>query len=62
MHTGKKHGYLGVDMEFNNDGMLDKLMITYLWDIINDFPEGIRGKAATPAADHLFNVRDEGEV
>ncbi len=29
MHTGKKHDYLGVDMEFNEDGMLDVSMIMY---------------------------------
>ncbi len=27
MHTGMKHGYLGVDMEFNEDGTLDTSMI-----------------------------------
>jgi hypothetical protein len=30
MHTGQKHEYLGMDMEFNEDGMLEVLMITYL--------------------------------
>ncbi len=28
--------------------------------MIADFPEEIIGKAATPAGDHLFKVRDEG--
>ncbi len=28
MHTGKKHKYLGMDMEFNKDGTLEVLMIT----------------------------------
>jgi hypothetical protein len=28
MHTGKKHSYLGVNMEFNDDGTLEVLMIT----------------------------------
>jgi len=28
MHTGRKHDYLGVDMEFNDDGALEASMIT----------------------------------
>jgi hypothetical protein len=62
MHTRRKHGYLGVDMEFNDDGTLDVLMIPYLKNVIADFPELIVGKAATPAADHLFFIRDEKEA
>jgi hypothetical protein len=34
MHTGKKHDYLGVNMEFNDDRTLDNLMIKYLQDVI----------------------------
>jgi hypothetical protein len=62
MHTGKRHNYLRVDMEFNDDGSLDMSMIKYLKDVIANFPEEITGKAAFPAADHLFNVRDERET
>ncbi len=62
MHTGRKHNYLGVDMEFNDDGTLDVLMIPYLKNAITDFPELIVGRAATPAADHLFVIRDEMEA
>jgi hypothetical protein len=28
MHTGQKHEYLGIDMEFNEDGMLEVSIIT----------------------------------
>ena len=41
MHTGQKHDYLGVDMEFNEDGTLDVSMIEYLKNVIKDFPEAI---------------------
>jgi hypothetical protein len=56
MHMGCKHDYLGVDMEFNKDGSLDMSMFKYkyLQDVIDGFPEVIRGQAATPAAAHLF--------
>jgi hypothetical protein len=38
MHTGRKHDYLGVDMEFNEDGTLNASMITYLKNMISEFP------------------------
>ncbi len=47
MHTGWKHDYLGVDMEFNDDGTLEVSMITYLKNVISKFPEMITGKSAT---------------
>jgi hypothetical protein len=62
MHMGRKHDYLGVDMEFNEDGTLDASMITYLKNVISEFPEMITGKSATPAADHLFTIRVEKEA
>jgi hypothetical protein len=61
MHTGQKHDYFGVDMEFKEDGTLDVSMVAYLKNMISDFPELITGKAATPAADHLFTIRDKKE-
>ena len=59
MHTGLKHRYLGMDMEFNKDGMLEVSMITYLKNVIEQFPEEISGRASSPAAEHLFAVRDK---
>jgi hypothetical protein len=34
-------------------------MTEYLTKVIADFPEEIIGKAATPAGNHLFKVKDE---
>jgi hypothetical protein len=62
MHTGKKHNYLGVDMEFNKDRMLDVLMIMYLKNVIAGFPKEISGKAASLAVVHLFLVRDRSKA
>ncbi len=62
MHMGKKHNYLGVDLEFNKDGTLDILMITYLKNVIAGFPKEVRGEAATPAAVHLFLVSDRSKA
>ncbi len=51
-----------MDMEFNEDGMLEVLMITYLKNVIEQFPEEISGRASSLAAEHLFGVRDKIEV
>jgi hypothetical protein len=62
MHTGRKHNYLGVDMEFQEDGNLQVSMVKYLTNVIEGFPELIVGKAATPAGDRLFDIRDVKEA
>ncbi len=62
MHTGRKHNYLGVDMEFRKDGTFGVSMVTYLKNVVAEFLEMITGKALTPAADHLFKIRDAKET
>jgi hypothetical protein len=49
-------------MEFNEDGTLDISMIKYLKNVINEFPKIIKGRAATPAHEKLFVIRDENEA
>ena len=58
MHLGNKQDYLGMDFEFMKNESLEVSMFKYLYSIIDEFPELITGKAATPAADHLFSVKD----
>ena len=62
MHLGNKHDYLGMDFELMENGSLEVSMLQYLDTIIDEFPELITGKAATPAADHLFSVTDANEA
>jgi hypothetical protein len=62
MHMGRKHDYLGVDMEFCEDGALEVSMFKYLKNVIEEFPEIIRGRAAMPAHDKLFEIRDKVEA
>jgi hypothetical protein len=37
MQLGKKHDYLGVDMEFGEDGALEVFMFNYLKKVIDSF-------------------------
>ena len=62
MHTGRKHDYLGVDMEFCEDGVLEVSMFKYLNNVIEDSPEIIRGRAAMPSHNKLFKIRDDAEA
>jgi hypothetical protein len=60
-NTGKVHDYLGMIFDFSDRDKVKINMTKYLTKVIADFPEEIIGKAATPAGDHLFKVRDEGQ-
>ena len=62
MHMGRKHDYLGVDMEFQKNGTLEVSMVKYLRNIIEGFPKVIKGRAATPASDQLFQVQDKEDA
>jgi hypothetical protein len=62
MHMGNKHNYLGVDLEFQQDRWLSISMVNYLKNVIKGFPEQIVGRAATPAGERLFDIRDEKEA
>ncbi len=59
VHRGKVHDYLGMDLNFANEGVAQILMITYTTKILANFPEAITTSCATLAADHLFTVCDE---
>ncbi len=59
-NSGRIHDYLGMVFDFLDQEKVKINMTKYLLKVIADFPEEIIGKAATPAGDHLFKVRDEG--
>lgn len=59
---GKVHDYLGMMLNFTFEGHIIINMAEYTGTIIADFPEEITGVRTTPAADHLFDVRDEADA
>ncbi len=59
VYGGKVHNYLGMDLNFANEGVAQISMITYTTKILTNFPEAITTSCATPAANHLFTVHDE---
>jgi hypothetical protein len=56
---GKKHTYLGMQLEYTEDGECKVGMIPYTKEIISSFPEVIVKTSTTSAADHLFRVRED---
>jgi hypothetical protein len=63
VHRGKKHNYLGMDLDYSERGKLKMSMINYINNVLKEFPEHLGASTATsPAAEHLFKVRDESEA
>ena len=58
IHRGKVYDYLGMDLDFSSNKILKIGMIKYLKKILEEFPEEIKSAAATPAAEHIFDVRE----
>jgi hypothetical protein len=59
---GPKHDYLGMNLDFSTPGEVKIDMNPYVTKIISSFPEKIAGVQATPASDHLFQVRPVNEA
>ena len=61
VHRGKVHDYLGIDLDFSSPKVLKIGMIKYIKKIQKDFPEKNKSSAATPAAEHLFDVKEDNK-
>jgi hypothetical protein len=61
---GKVHDYLGMMLDFSNPGeVVTVTMIDYIKKaVLHDAPKEMRGSAATPAANHLFEVNQVDPV
>ena len=42
-----------------NEGAVTIEMVKYIKTVLSEMPEEMKGKAATPAANHLFQVRED---
>ena len=56
---GPVQDYLGMTLDFREKGRVMVKMHDYLKTMLNDAPSSMDGKAATPAAAHLFKVNME---
>lgn len=58
---GKQHTYVGMDLDFSNEGKVEVTMIEYLNETLEDFPEEIVGTGSTPVSLFLFTVNESAE-
>ncbi len=58
---GKIHDYLGMTFNFSLQDEVKINMTQYISKVIEAFPKEIVRKAATPAGDHLFKAREDGQ-
>jgi hypothetical protein len=56
-HRDKKHDYLGMELDYTEDGKVKFGMKKYVESMLNEFPIKFKktNKAASPAGDSLFN-------
>jgi hypothetical protein len=58
INRGKKHGYLGMILDYSEAGYVKINMCANLQKILEEMPEDMDGTANSPAADHLFQIVD----
>ena len=61
MTMGTKHKYVGMNLEFHNDGTLTIDMREYVEEALKDFPEAIKRSSSTPATSNLFQVDEKSK-
>ena len=59
---GKVHDYLGMVLDYSKPGKLVLNMIDYIKTVLAEVPMEMRGRARTPAANHLFTVNNGDPV
>ena len=57
--TGKSHKYVGMNIDYTDNGTAKITMNDYLKEAITEFKEDCTAKARTPAATDLFTANDE---
>ena len=59
---GKIHDYLGMTLDFTEDGIVKIDMREYVEKALGEMPDEMDGTATTPAASHLFQMRGDAIV
>jgi hypothetical protein len=58
IRRGKIHDYLGMTIDYSVPGKVSFTMIDYIEGMLAEIPADMGGEAATPAANHLFDVNE----
>ena len=57
---GNIYDYLGMTLDYNIDGKVQITMFKYIAKRFEEFPMKLDGEPTSPAANHLFEVDDNG--
>ena len=60
--SGKVHEYLGMTLDYSEEGKVKIKMLDYVEKLLADLPEEFDGTAATPAATNLLDVDDDSPL
>ena len=60
MHCGKVHDYLGMTINYSEDGK--EKMLDYVDGNLEEMPADMDGVAVTPAATDLFTVNEDSDA
>jgi hypothetical protein len=56
INRGKVHDYLGMTIDYTQDGKVKIIMEDYIKNILVELPEDMNGESPTPAGTHLFEI------
>ena len=59
---GKVHKYLGMNIDFSEEGKVKFTMEDYIKEMLEELPEEMNGTAPAPAASHLFDMDETAEI
>jgi hypothetical protein len=59
INRGKIHDYLGMTLDYSNEGKVNIIMSDYIKNVLDGLPEDMDGVSPTPAANHLFEVNKD---
>jgi len=59
--VGSVQDYLGMTFDYSFDNKVRINMNQYFLKVIKEFTQEILGMCATPAADHLYKIREDGK-
>ena len=59
--TGKKHTFLGMDIEFIDGNRVAVSMPHHVGENIEDFVENLKGNVVNPTTSKLFNITSEAK-
>jgi hypothetical protein len=61
VHRGSIHDYLGMTIDYSQDGAVKFIMKDFLQGILDEAPDDMNGTAVSPAANNLFTVDEKSE-